>query len=69
VGGESIGVGDGDDGGGKGGEDVYKGSMEPVLVLLSDSYFEDDEILVCDSRYFSYPAYTFTDYFIYQLLP
>jgi len=69
VGSELIGVGDGDDGGGECGEDVYKGSIEPVLVLLSDSYSEDDEISVCDSRYSSYPAYTFTDYFVYRLLP
>jgi len=69
VGGELIGVGDGDGGGGEGGDDVYKGSMELVLVLLSDSYSEDDEILVCDSRYSSYPAYTSTDYLVYRLLP
>ena len=48
-----------------GGEDVYKGSVELVLVLLSDLYSEDDEISVYDSRYSSYPAYTSTDYLIY----
>jgi len=37
--------GDVDCGGGIGGDDVYKGSMEPVLVLLSDLYSEDDRIL------------------------
>ena len=42
--------------------------MEPVLVSLSDLYSEDDKILVCNSRYSSYPAYTSTDYLIYQLL-
>ena len=49
----------GDDGGG---DDVYKGRVEPVLVSLSDSYSED-EISVSDSRYSSCPAYTDTDYF------
>jgi len=48
--------------GGDGG-DIYKGRAEPVLVSLSDSYFDDDEISVSDSRYSSYPAYTATDYF------
>jgi len=51
---------------------VYRGSMEPVLVLLSDSYSDDDEISVSDSRYSSYSAYTDTDYFalkkIYTML-
>jgi len=41
---------------------MYKGSAEPVLVLLSDSY-SDDKISVSDSRYSSCPAYTVTDYF------
>ena len=45
--------------------DVYRGSAEPVLVSLSNSYFDDDEILVCDSRYSSYPTYTATDHFVY----
>ena len=61
-GGESI--GESDDGGGSG--DVYKGRGEPMLVLLSDSYSDDEAISVSDSRYSSYPAYTVTDYF-YQL--
>jgi len=57
-------MGDGDDdGGGDGGEDVYNGKAEPVLVLVSDSYSDNDAILVSDSRYSSYPAYTDTDYF------
>ena len=57
-GGESIGEGDDEGGGGDGGEDVYNGKAEPVLVSLSDSYSEDDAISVGDSRYSSYPAYT-----------
>ena len=39
-------MGEGDDGGGgDGGEDIYKGRAEPVLVLLSDSYLDDNRIL------------------------
>jgi len=45
-----------------GGEDVYKGKAEPVLVSLSDLYSDNDAILVSDSRYSYYPAYTDTDY-------
>ena len=41
---------------------MYRGSVEPVLVSLSDSYSNDNEILVSDNKY-SYPAYTNTDYF------
>ena len=52
-----MGVGDG------GGDIVYRGSVEPVLVSLSDSYSNDGEISVSNSRYSSYPAYTDTDYF------
>ena len=51
-------IGDGDDGG----EDVYSGKAEPMLVSLSDSYSEDEEISVCDSRPSSSPTYTITDY-------
>ena len=51
-GGESIGGDDGD------GKDVYTGRADPMLVLLSDLYSEDDAISVGDSRYSSYPAYT-----------
>ena len=65
-----MGEGDDDSSGGNGGNgDVYRGRAESVLVSLLDSYSEDDEILVCDSRYSSYPAYTSTDYLVYQLLP
>jgi len=58
-------MGDGvcDGGGGVGGEDMYNGKAKPVLVSVSDSYSDDDAILVSDSRYSSYPAYTDTDYF------
>jgi len=35
---------------------IYKGRAEPILVLLSNSYSEE-EILVCDSRLSSCPAY------------
>ena len=51
-------MGDGDDngGGGEGGEDVYNGRAEPVLVSLSDSYSEDEAISISDSRYSSHPA-------------
>ena len=58
-----MGDGDDDGGGGEGSEDVYNGRAEPVLVSLSDSYSEDEAILISDSRYSSYPAYTATDYF------
>ena len=47
-----------DDGGGEGGDDVYNGRAEPMLVSLSDSYSEDNAISIDDSRYSSYPAYT-----------
>jgi len=41
-----IGDGDDDDGGGSvGGDEMYKRSAEPVLVLFSDSYSNDDRIL------------------------
>ena len=43
--GESIGDTEVDGGGGVGGEDVYNGRAEPVLVLLSDLYSDDDRIL------------------------
>ena len=45
-----------------GGGDVYSGRAEPVLVSLSDSYSEDEEISVCDSGPSSSPTYTITDY-------
>jgi len=53
-GGESI--GDGNGGGGVGGDDVYRGSTEPVLVSPSDSY-SNDEISISDSRSSSCPVY------------
>jgi len=37
--------GDDDGSSGDGGEDVYKGRAEPMLVSLSDLYSEDDRIL------------------------
>ena len=60
-----MGKGDDDCGDGVGSEEVYSRRAEPVLVSLSDSYSEDDKISISDSRPFSYPAYTITDYFIY----
>jgi len=61
-------MGDGvcDGGGDVGGENMYNGRAEPVLVSVLDSYSINDTISVSDSRYSSYPAYTDTDYF-YQL--
>ena len=59
MGGESIGIGDGESGGGG---DVYRGKTEPALVSVSDSYSEDEEISVCDSGPSSSPTYTITDY-------
>ena len=41
------------------GNDVYKGRAEPILVSPSDLYSNDTEILVCDSRPSSCPAYMF----------
>jgi len=46
-----------------GGEDVYKGKAEPVLVSVLDLYSNNNAISVSDSRYSSYPTYTATDYF------
>ena len=59
----------GDDGGGVGGDDVYSGKTEPVLVSVLDSYSEDEEISVGDSGSSSSPTYTTTDYLVYWLLP
>jgi len=64
-----MGEGDDDGGGGDGGEKVYTGKAKPVLVLVSDSYSEDNSISVHDSRSSSSPAYTATDYLVYWLLP
>jgi len=50
-------MGVGKSGGGDGGGDsVYKESAESVLVLLSDSYSDDDKISVSNSRDSSYPV-------------
>jgi len=55
--GELIGGGDDDAGSSVGGDDVYNGRAEPVLV--SPSYlYSVDKILVGDSRPSSCPAYT-----------
>ena len=61
-----MGEDDDDCGGGVGGEEVYSGNTEPVLVSVSNSYSEDEIISVCDSRSSSSPTYMITDYF-YQL--
>jgi len=58
-----MGEGDDEGGGSDGGDNVYNGKVEPVLVSLSNSYSDDKAISVSDSRYSSYPAYTDTDYF------
>jgi len=47
-----------DDGDGGGGNDIYKGRAEPVLVLYSNLY-SDDEISICNSRPSFCPAYIF----------
>ena len=54
-----MGEGDVEDGGGVGGDDVYRGSAEPVLDSLSNLYSDEDKIFsVGSSRSSSYPAYT-----------
>ena len=53
-----VDVGDDDSGGSVEGDDMYKKRTEPVLVLLSDSY-PDNEISISDSRPSSCPVYTF----------
>ena len=68
MGGESIGDVNDEGSGGVGGDNVYKGRTEPVLVSVLDLYSEDKIISICDSRSSSSLAYTITDYFIYQLL-
>ena len=47
-------MGDGED---DGGDEVYKGSAEPVLISFSDSYSNEDSFLVGDNRPFSCPVY------------
>ena len=49
-------------GDGGGGGNMYKERAELVLVSLSDSYSEDEEISICDSGLSSSPTYTTTDY-------
>jgi len=68
-GGESMGDGDDDCGGGEGGEDVYKGKTKPALVSVSDLYSEDKIISVCGSRPSSSPAYTITNYLSIDYCP
>jgi len=68
-GGESMGDGNDDCGGGEGGEDVYNSRTEPALVSVSDSYSEDEIISVRGSGPSSSPTCMITDYLIYQLLP
>jgi len=57
-----IGNGNDDSDSGDGGEDIYNGKAESMLVSVSDLYSNDDAISVSNSRYSSYPAYTDTDY-------
>ena len=59
----------GDDGGGVGGDDVYRGKTEPALVSVLDLYSEDEIISVCDSGPSSSPTYTITDYLSIGYLP
>jgi len=54
-----MGEGDDEGGGGDGGEDVYNGKAEPMLVSLLDSYSDKDRIFsVGNSRFSSCLAYT-----------
>ena len=58
-GGELIGDGDVEGGGGVDSNGIYRGSTEPVLDSLSDSYSDEDRIFsVGNSRSSSCPAYT-----------
>ena len=58
-GGELIGDGDVEGGGGVDSNGIYIGSTEPVLDSLSDSYSDEDRIFsVGNSRSSSCPAYT-----------
>ena len=50
-------IGDGNDGGGVGEDDIYRGSIELVLVSPSNLY-SDKEISVSASGPSSYPTYT-----------
>jgi len=53
-----VDVGDDDNSGGVGGDNMYRGRTEPALVSLSDLY-SDDKISVSNSRPSSCPPYTF----------
>jgi len=53
-----IGEGDNNSSGSDGGKDVYKRSEEPVLVLLSDLYSDEDRFSVGDNRPSSCPVST-----------
>jgi len=44
---------------------MYKESVKPVLVSLSDSHSDKDSVSVSDSRPSSRPTYTVTGYFVY----
>ena len=44
---------------------MYKGSMKPVLVLLSDLHSDKDSVSVSDSKPSSRPTYAVTGYFVY----
>ena len=54
-------MGKDDDNSSSSGNVVYKENTEPMLVLPSNLY-SDNEISVSDSRYSSCPVYTDTDY-------
>ena len=41
---------------------MYKGRAEPMLVLLLNSYSDNDSVLVHDSKSSSSPAYIATGY-------
>ena len=53
-----MGEGDDDSGSGDGGNDIYKESVESVLVSLSDSYSDEDRFSVGDNKHSSCPVYT-----------
>jgi len=54
-----------DDGDDDGGNNIYKGRAEPVLILLSDSY-SNNEISICDSRLSFCSAYMFYWLFLFD---
>ena len=53
-----MGDGENNGGGNDGSEEVYNGSVKPVLVLLSNSYSDENRFLVGDNRPSSCPVYT-----------